>query len=319
MKITREIKTAILVIASILLFIWGYSFLKGQNLLNNHKVLYVEYENVEGLAVGAPITVSGKTIGKVSTIALNKINGKLTITLQIDEADFPISKSSIAQIYEPGFIGGKQIAILPNYKDSNLTISGDKLQANVKLGMMSTVGDKLTPTQAKLDVLLADTDVLMKNINTVLDEKTKQDLKQSLENLNKTLAEFSKASVKVNALLATNEQNITATMSNANKASGNFVKLSDSLAKINIGQSVKKLDQTLASVNKIMSDLQSGKGSMGKLMKDEALYNNFNKTSKELELLLQDLRLNPTRYVNVSLFGKKNKPYIAPVNDTIKK
>jgi phospholipid/cholesterol/gamma-HCH transport system substrate-binding protein len=319
LKITKEIKTAILVIASILLFIWGYSFLKGQNLLNSHKVLFVEYDNVEGLAVGAPLTVSGKTIGKVSSILLNPENGKLTVKMQIDEEDFPISKSSIAQIYEPGFIGGKQIAIIPNYKDTNITVSGDKLQADIKLGLMSVVGDKLTPTQAKLDVLLTSTDVLMKNINTVLDDKTKQDLKQSLENLNKTLAEFNKATIKVNAMLAANEQNIAGTMSNANKASANFVKLSDSLAKININQSVKKLDQTLASVNKIMADLQSGKGSMGKLMKDESLYNNFNKTSKELELLLQDLRLNPTRYVNVSVFGKKNKPYVAPKNDTINK
>jgi phospholipid/cholesterol/gamma-HCH transport system substrate-binding protein len=319
LKITREIKTAILLICSILLFIWGYSFLKGSNLMNNHKKFYVQYDNVEGLAVSAPITISGKIIGKVSAISLNKTNGKLDVTLQIDEDDFPISKSSIAQIYEPGFIGGKQIAIIPNYKDSSIAVSGDKLQSDIKLGMMSMVGDKLTPTQAKLDILLTDTDALMKNVNTVLDEKTKQDLKQSLENLNKTLAEFNKATIKVNSMLAANEQNIASTMSNANKASGNFVKLSDSLAKINIGQSVKKLDQTLASVNKIMSDLQSGKGSMGKLMKDETLYNNFNKTSKELELLLQDLRLNPTRYVNVSVFGKKNKPYVAPLNDTIKK
>lgn len=319
MKITKEIKTAILLICSILLFIWGYSFLKGSNLMNNHKKLFVQYDNVEGLAVGAPITISGKTIGKVSEIKLNIADGKLDVTLQIDEEDFPISKSSIAQIYEPGFIGGKQIAIIPNYKDTSITVAGDKLQADIKLGMMSMVGDKLTPTQAKLNVLLTDTDVLMKNINTVLDEKTKQDLKQSLENLNKTLAEFNKATIKVNAMLAANEQNIAGTMANANKASGNFVKLSDSLAKINIGQSVKKLDQTLASVNKIMFDLQSGKGSIGKLMKDETLYNNFNKTSKELELLLQDLRLNPTRYVNVSVFGKKNKPYVAPINDTLKK
>jgi phospholipid/cholesterol/gamma-HCH transport system substrate-binding protein len=319
LKITREIKTAILLICSILLFIWGYSFLKGSNLINNHKKLFVQYDNVEGLAIGAPITISGKTIGKVSQIKLNKTNGKLDVTLQIDEEEFPISKSSIAQIYEPGFIGGKQIAIIPNYKDTNITVTGDKLQADIKLGMMSSVGDKLTPTQAKLDLLLSDTDILMKNINTILDEKTKQDLKQSLENLNKTLAEFNKATIKVNTMLTANEQNIASTMSNANKASGNFVKLSDSLTKINIGQSVKKLDQTLASVNKIMADLQSGKGSMGKLMKDETLYSNFNKTSKELELLLQDLRLNPTRYVNVSVFGKKNKPYVAPINDTIKK
>jgi phospholipid/cholesterol/gamma-HCH transport system substrate-binding protein len=308
-----------LLICSILLFIWGYSFLKGSNLMNNHKRLFVQYDNVEGLAIGAPITISGKNIGKVSAINLNTTNGKLDVTLQIDEEEFPISKSSIAQIYEPGFIGGKQIAIIPNYKDTNITANGDKLQAEIKLGMMSMVGDKLTPTQAKLDVLLTDTDVLMKNINTVLDEKTKQDLKQSLENLNKTLAEFNKATIKVNAMLAANEQNIAGTMANANKASGNLVKLSDSLVKINISQSVKKLDQTLASVNKIMFDLQSGKGTMGKLMKDETMYNNFNKTSKELELLLQDLRLNPTRYVNVSVFGKKNKPYVAPINDTIKK
>ncbi len=319
MKITREIKTAILVICSILLFIWGYSFLKGSNLINNHKKLYTQYDNVEGLAIGAPITISGKIIGKVSEIKLNKNNGKLDVTLQIDEEQFPISKSSIAQIYEPGFIGGKQIAIIPNYKDTKITVNGDRLQPEIKLGMMSMVGDKLTPTQAKLDFLLTNTDVLMKNINTVLDEKTKQDLKQSLENLNKTLAEFNKATIKVNSMLEANEKNITSTMFNANKASGNFVKLSDSLAKIDIGQSVKKLDQTLASVNKIMSDLQSGKGSIGKMMKDETLYNNFNKTSKELELLLQDLRLNPTRYVNVSVFGKKNKPYVAPKNDTINK
>ena len=74
----------------------------------------------------------------------------------------------------------------------------------------------------------------------------------------------------------------------------------------------------MANVDKMMAELESGQGTMGKLLKDETMYNNFTKTSKELELLLQDLRLNPTRYVNVSLFGKKNKPYVAPKNDTIK-
>ena len=91
------------------------------------------------------------------------------------------------------------------------------------------------------------------------------------------------------------------------------------MAKANLGQTVKNLEKTLAKVDKIMADLEQGKGTMGKLIKDETMYTNFAKTSKELELLLQDVRLNPTRYVNVSLFGKKNKPYVAPVNDTIKK
>ena len=89
------------------------------------------------------------------------------------------------------------------------------------------------------------------------------------------------------------------------------------MSKANIGQTVKNLSETLAKVDKIMEDVQSGKGTLGKMMKDEALYSHLNKTTKELELLLQDLRLNPTRYVNVSVFGKKNKPYHTPKNDTL--
>mgnify|MGYP003495484661 FL=1 len=120
-------------------------------------------------------------------------------------------------------------------------------------------------------------------------------------------------------MIADNKSKINSTMTNFDKTAANFSKMSDSLAKANLGQTVKNLEKTLANVDKIMTDIEQGKGTMGKLMKDDAMYNNFTNTSKELELLLQDVRLNPTRYVNVSVFGKKNKPYVAPVNDTIKK
>ena len=316
MKITREIKTAILVICSILLFIWGYSFLKGQNLFNNHKKLFVEYDNVEGLFASAPVTISGKIVGKVNAITLNK-NGKLLVEIQINEEDFPIQKSSLAEIYEPGFIGGKQIAIIPNYKDPVLAVSGDKLFPRVKQGMIGAFGEKFEPTQAKLDRLLVSADGLMTNVNTVLDEQTKQNLKQTIIELNKTLAEFTKTAQNANSLIDANEKSLGSTMNNFNKTSANFVVLSDSLSKLKLGKTVKGLENTLANVDKIMIGLSSGKGTMGKMLKDETLYNNFNKTSTQLELLLQDVRLYPTRYVNVSLFGKKNKPYIAPT-DTIK-
>ena len=108
-------------------------------------------------------------------------------------------------------------------------------------------------------------------------------------------------------------------MTNLNKVSSNFSKISDSLDKADLGKTVVNLQKTLEKVDKMMANLQEGKGSMGKLINDEALYNNLEKTSKELELLLEDVRLNPTRYVNVSVFGKKNKPYVAPVNDTVSK
>ena len=315
MKITREIKTAILVIASILLFIWGYSFLKGRDLLSNYKTFYVQYDNVEGLVNSAPVTINGLIVGKVASIKFLDTAGKIQVELQIKN-DFPFSKTSVAAIYEPGLIGGKQIMIIPNFKDNVPAESGMTLISDVKPGLTSLVVDKLTPLQEKVDKMLGSADVLLVNVNSIFDAKTKENLKSSIANLDATLAEFKVASKNVNELLADNKGKFTSTMANVDKASANFAKLSDSLSKANIGKTVKSLEKTLASVDKIMSDVQAGKGTLGKLAKDESLYNNFNKTSKELELLLQDLRLNPTRYVNVSLFGKKNKPYKAPAPET---
>lgn len=301
-----------------MLFIWGYSFLKGSNILNDHKKLYVEYENVEGLATGAPVTVSGKIIGKVNSINLTK-TGKLLIELQINEEDFPISKSSVAQIYEPGFIGGKQIAIIPNYKDQNMAVSGDKLMPNVKIGLISSFGDKLEPLQERLEKLLANADVMITNINSVLDAQTQANLKAAVKELNTTLANFSHVSSNVDGMLVENRAKIGDAVTNLDKTTQSFANISSDLEKAKLNEMVTKLQATLDNVNKIMASIESGNGTVGKLMKDDKMYTNFTKASKELELLLQDLRLNPTRYVNVSLFGKKNKPYVEPVIDTIKK
>lgn len=314
---SREIKTAVLVIISIILFIWGYNFLKGKNLFDNSTKLFVVYENVAGLAPSAPVTLNGLTIGKVNSISINP-DGKLLVELHIT-TDFPIAKTSIAEIYDSGLVGGRQIAIKPNLLDKNYTVSGDYLQASSKLGLTDALAQQLEPLQAKIQQLLENADVLFTNINDILDTQTRQNLKSSIASLNTTLSEFSVASKHINEILAENKSKLNSTLKNVDKVSGNFATISDSLAKANLGQTVKKLEKTLANVDKIMAELEQGKGTMGKLMKDETMYTNFSKTSKELELLLQDLRLNPTRYVNVSLFGKKNKPYVAPVNDTIKK
>jgi phospholipid/cholesterol/gamma-HCH transport system substrate-binding protein len=198
-------------------------------------------------------------------------------------------------------------------------VSGDYLQASSKLGLTDALAQQLEPLQAKIQQLLENADVLFSNVNDILDTQTRQNLKNSIASLNTTLSEFSVASKNINGLLAENKSKLNNTLNNVDKVSGNFATISDSLAKANLGQTVRNLEKTLAKVDKIMADLEQGNGTMGKLIKDDTMYTNFAKTSKELELLLQDLRLNPTRYVNVSLFGKKNKPYVAPVNDTIKK
>jgi len=310
LKITREIKTAILVITSILLFIWGYSYLKGKDLFINYKIFYVEYENVEGLTPSAPVTINGLSIGKVKTITITE-KGTLLVALQID-TDFPISKSSTAAIYDASLIGGKQLAIHPNFNDKNIAESGDYLKGVVQLGLMDSLGDKATPVMKKLEKLMTSADQLVVSFNEVLDAKGKADLKKSLAELSATMEQFHKVAANANVILEENKGQLKGVVTNFNKVSDNFVKISDSLNKADLGLTVRNLNATLSKVDGIMKDMEAGKGTMGKLMKDEALYNNLAKTSKELELLLEDVRLNPTRYVNVSVFGKKNKPYVAP-------
>jgi phospholipid/cholesterol/gamma-HCH transport system substrate-binding protein len=318
LKLTREIKTAILVISSILLFIWGYSYIKGKDLFTNYKTLYVEYDNVEGIVKSAAVTLNGLVVGNISNITINQTTGKILVELQL-KTDFPISKSSKAAIYEPGFIAGKQIAIYPNYADKTIVADGDVLKGETTAGITESLKEKLVPLQEKFEKLIRNSDELVVSFKNVMDKQGQADLKKSLSELSKTLEEFHKASANVNSMLADNKSKINGTVSNFNKISSDFSKISDSLNKANLGQTAKNLEKTLASVDKIMANLQSGKGSMGKMLNDEALYNNLSKTSKELELLLEDVRLNPTRYVNVSVFGKKNKPYVAPVNDTVAK
>ncbi len=314
MKLTREIKTAILVIASILLFIWGYSFLKGRDLFTNYKTLYVEYDNVEDLAQSAPVTLNGLAIGKVNKITINENTGKLLVELQL-KTDFPVSKTSTAALYSPSLIGGKQIKIIPNLADKELAVDGQTLAPAVELGLTESLGGKIEPIQQKLNLMLENINNLVAGLNNVLDKKGQEDLKKSLAELSQTMEQFHKASGSINSILDTNKAQINGAVSNFNKMSGNFNKISDSLNKADLGKTVRSLNQTLAKVDGIMTNLNSGKGSAGKLLNDDALYNNLAKTSKELELLLQDVRLYPTRYVNVSLFGKKNKPYVAPTED----
>ena len=312
MKITREIKVAVLVILSIVLFYWGFTFLKGRNLFDNSNKLYAVYDNVAGLVVSAPVTINGLTIGKVNSIEMLP-DGKMNVELIITNEQIQIAKSSIAQIKDTGLIGGREIAILNNFSDKNFVESGDTLKTSDKLGLTAELANQIGPVKDKVEVLLENANKLIENLNATLDASTQQKLKSAIASLEVTMAEFSQASKNINGILVENKSKLSTTLTNFEKTSANLNSMSTSLEEANLGATVKKLEATLTNVNGIMANLEQGKGSMGKLLSDDAMYNNLTKTSKELELLLQDLRLNPTRYVNVSVFGKKNKPYVAPV------
>jgi phospholipid/cholesterol/gamma-HCH transport system substrate-binding protein len=316
LKITREIKVAVLVILSIVLFYWGFVFLKGRNLFDNSNKLYAVYDNVAGLVVSAPVTINGLNIGKVNTIEMLP-DGKMKVELVISNEQIQIAKSSIAQIKDSGLIGGREIAIINNFSDTNYVESGDTLKTSDKLGLTAELANQIGPVKDKVEVLLENANKLIENLNATLDATTQQKLKSAIASLEVTMAEFSQTSKSINGILAENKTKLNTTLTNFEKTSSNLNSMSSSLEKADLGATVKKLEATLTSVNGMMANLEQGKGSMGKLLSDDAMYTNLTKTSKELELLLQDLRLNPTRYVNVSVFGKKNKPYIAPTTEII--
>lgn len=317
MKLSREIKAAILVISSILLFIWGYSFLKGKDILESYKTLYVYYDTVEGLAPSALVTFNGMAIGKVSAIAYDDAQHKILVTLQI-KGSLPIAKSSVAVMYEPGFIGGKQIMIVPNFADNQMIEDKSFMQGEIKPGFTSEISQKIIPLQQKLEHLISNADSLIVALNKVLDEKSQRDIKESLSHFNTAMAEVADMTKTVNGFVSRNEQSFQKSTQNLEKISGNMAKLSDSLSKIEFSKTVKSLEQTLATTQSMLTDIQQGKGSLGKLFKDEGLYNHLEGTARELEQLLADMKRNPKRYVHFSLFGRKAEPYKEEIKSTDK-
>ncbi len=311
MKITREVKTGILAICAIALLIFGYSFLKGKNLLDNDRTFYAIYEDVEGLVTSSPVTINGLVVGKVESIKFADSKGNLVVRFNVN-SDFEFSKNSKAAIHAGGLIGAKSLAIIPKYEQGLQAKDKDTLPGSVELGILGLMNSKLTPLQQKLERAITDADSLLNSVNGILSVDTQNNLNSIFKDLSVTVKNFKGASGSLNNILAGNEQKLNRTFTNLDEMSNSLNTFSDSLSKVRIGKLASELEGVLANFDKISKDLAKGKGTAGKLLNDDKLYNNLEKTSKELELLVQDLRLNPKRYVHISVFGKNNKEYTAP-------
>lgn len=317
MKLSREIKTGLIVIMGILCVIFGYSFLKSTSYFSDDITLYAVYQDVGGLQPGTAVSINGKNVGTVNTVKFKDAEGSLLVTFSVNR-ELPFSKNSTVELYDTGLIGGKGLRINPKF-DGQLVTSKDTLSTSTKASLSEVADQKLSPLLEKFESALTDADSVMLNVNALLDRDAKRDLRQTISDLKGTMKNLKGASETLNLLLKNNEGTLNNSLTNIEELTSNFAKLSDSLNNAGLGKTLASLKSTVANLDKLMAGIKSGEGTLGKLMNDEELYNNLNNASRELDLLLQDFRLNPKRYVNVSVFGKKQKEYELPEEDPAEK
>jgi len=306
LNLSREVKTALLVLSCIGTFIFGFGYLKGTSLFDNEKELYAIYEDVEGLMVGAKVTINGYSVGKVKNIDFDENYKDIKVTFSLRN-DLNFSNQSLAQLYEAGLIGGKAIAIIPNNDAGEPIKNGDILPSEVKPGLTELVNQQIAPLQNKIEGLLASADSLFAGVSNVLNYESQNNLKLALKGLTESISNINELSESMGRIVNANEKVFNSTMGHVETTSKNLSQLTDSLSKIELSTTMKNMEVASTQLKSILMNLEEGKGSVGKLLNDDALYNELLHSSEALEALLTDLKEHPKKYVHFSLFGRKEK------------
>jgi phospholipid/cholesterol/gamma-HCH transport system substrate-binding protein len=286
--------------------------LKGQNLLEPaSRVFYIEYDNIQGLNKASTVSINGLQVGKVSEITFNTDTvkkGKLVVEIALDN-NFEFSKNSVAKIYSTSIIGGESLAIIPSY-DGEIAVSGDYLIGEVESDIFTSVEKTLNPLKTKIERVIIGADSLLIALNDVLDLESRDSFKRTIVGLESTVGSMTTSIESFNNIVDASKADIDITLQNTKRITENISKVSDTLASVDFGQTVRTLQITLENVNGLLVNIENGQGSLGKLATDNAMYENLTNASKELEELLKEMKLNPKRFVHFSLFGKKAKPYM---------
>ena len=306
MKFTKEVGVGILVILGTLMSIFSYNYLKGINLFENTRTFKIVYAKVDGLSPSNPVTLNGYKIGKVQKINFNPNDTKELIVDVIIENDVKFSKTSKAELYETGLIGGKAIAIIPDYDNNVIAKSGDYLIGIVKPGLTDLVNQIMPQIQLQLEAVMQKTEIVLSNVNSLFDEKTKESLKSSIDEFGSLTNSLSETSENINDFIKDNSPNLTTTINNLNATSLKMKDVSNSISEVDLNLILTNLDSTISNLNKITHKLNQGEGTVGKLLYDDGLFKNLDNATKNLEELIEDIKLNPKRYVHFSIFGKKS-------------
>jgi len=307
MRFTKEIKIGFLAIIGIMMSVFSYNYLKGINLFDKSRKFTISYEKVDGLSISNPVTMNGFKIGKVQKINFNPNNTReLLVDILIDN-DVVFPKTSVAELYETGLIGGKAIAIIPDYEnDSTIAFDGDQLKGIIKPGLTELVNQILPQVQLQIEAVMKNAEIVFKNINTLFDEDTKQELRSSIEDFSNLTKSLSETSNEISSLITNNSDNISFAISDFKKASNNIKSISESISSKEVSEISSNLNTLVNNLNSISKSLKDSEGTVGQLINDKSIYNNLENATEKLNILIEDIKLNPDRYINFSVFGRKN-------------
>ncbi len=330
MKISNETKVGAIAIVAITFLILGFNFLKGKKFFTSNTTLTGIYGNVHGLANSNPITINGLQVGTVYSISTEKDMRSISVALNITK-DINIPDNSIAVI-KPNPLGTTSVEIILG--NSALMLKNkDTILTEANAGIFNDVLKKVDPVLYEVKRAVGSLDTLIDNFNSMLDPNSKRNIAASMENLNKITTALAYSSASLQTLLNTQIGSLAKTLGNMNSITSNLAannpKINDIVAnldktaskfsQVDLKKTMDTLDVAVNNLKNIIDNVNSSKGTLGKFMNDPALYNNLASTSNKLNLLLDDIRVNPKRYVSISVFGKKgtNPPLMLPLPDTL--
>ena len=319
MKISNETKIGALTAIAVTFLILGFNFLKGKTLFKTGTFLYAYFNDARKLSPSNPVYINGYQIGSVYEIRAGSSNLNNILVMIKLNAPYNIPDNSIAEI-ETSLVGAPNIVITPGNSTKPLQ-SEDTIKTISTPGLLGDVSNRLAPVADQLQATLSSLDTVLRNFNSVLDPSTKGNLQGVIANLHKATSSIIVSSVALQhmlneqtgvlsrslnnvdsftANLAANNQKLSNTMSNIEKTTEN-------LSKADIDGAVNSLKTSVDKLDSVMNKINSTDGSLGALVNDKELYNNINNTVRSLNTLMDDLRVHPKRYVNISVFGKKDK------------
>ncbi len=314
MTISKEFKVGFLFLVAAGLFIWGFNFLKGTDIFGARRMLYVVYDKVEGLEPANKVKISGLNIGQVTRLTFIEGTSQVAVELYISN-DIPIPENSIARLYSTDLLGGKAVEIILG-DSPNLTRSGDTLVSAMEQSLREQVTEQVEPLRLRVVALINSVDSVLLQVQAVFSESTQYNLAESFDNIRSSITSFQSAVSNLDTILDTEKSRINTIMTNFESITNNLEKnneqinnifnnlavLSDSLVASDIPQTVREAHAAMLNLREISEKLNSGEGTMGQLLTNDSLYIQMEQSTESLNKLLEDMRLNPKRYVRFSLF-----------------